>query len=277
MAEVINIVSQKGGVGKTATAFNLGIGLVREGKRVLLVDIDPQCSLTKICGLREQENIQTALHDVILKQLNGQPLEPGEGIYTGHKEGIHIVPSKKELTALESALNEIEGGTTALKQYVDTVKTDYDYVIIDAAPTLATLSVSGMAASDKLIIPVQPYYEPVAGMEELLDTYMFVRQSGLNPNLQIGGLLFTMVEGRVRFSNDIMELVEGEYGKHVKIFSSRIPRSVKVAEMSAASKSIFCRSKNKAALAYGNLTKEVLGNVREYRKEHTAKRDEPVI
>jgi len=270
MSEVIGIITQKGGVGKTATAFNLGVGLVREGKRVLLLDIDPQCTLTKVCGLREPQQIPIALHDVMLKQLNGEALSPGEGIYTGHREGVHIMPSTKELTALENALNEIDGGTLALRRYVDSVKDDYDHVIIDSGPTLATLSVSVMAASDKLIIPVQPYYEPVAGMEELLETYMFVRSSGLNPNLEIKGMVFTMVEGRVNFSREIMELVQGHYGEHVKIFGSKIPRSVIVPEMSAQSKSVFRRSTSKVAKAYENLTKEVAGHGRE-QSRHTAK------
>lgn len=267
MAEVYGVITQKGGVGKTALSFNLGTGLVREGKRVLLLDLDPQCTLTKICGLRTPEDIPVALHDVILKQLNGEVISPVDGIYTEHKEGVHILPSRQELTELEDMLRNIDEGPLALKKYVDTVKADYDYVIIDSGPTLATLSINVMAAADKLIIPIQPYYEPVAGMEQLLETYFFVRNSGLNPNLQIKGMVFTMVESRVNFSKDIMDLVQSEYGEHINILKTKIPRSSKVPELSAQGKSVFRRSTSKVAMAYENLTKEVMGIVREHERE----------
>lgn len=277
MSEVIALINQKGGVGKTTTAFNLGIGLVREGKKVLLLDTDPQCNLTQMCGHQVPDMLPSALPDVVVKTLNGEPMEPGESIIKSHKEGIHLMPANLQLSVLEQELAKLDNGPMALKQYVDQAKKDYDFVIVDSGPTLGMLSINTMTAADKLIIPVQPHFLSLKGMEQLFRSYTNIRNN-TNPNLQIKGILFSMVESRAKYSHEIMELVNGEYGEHIKVFKTSIPRSIKAAEMSTANKSIFkYRSKSGVAQAYTNLAKEVIGNVRTIEKQNTIGQREPTI
>lgn len=274
MSEVYGLLNQKGGVGKSATCFNLGVALVREGKRVLIIDADPQRTISQNFGLYTREHIPVDLNDIVAKLINGQQPEPGEGIYKNHKEGIHLLPHRKEIKKLDERFNEAVNSERVLKQYIDSVRNDYDYIIIDSPATINSVTRGVMAAADKIIIPTQPARESVDSMGDLMEAYFATRVSGLNPNLEIKGLLFTMVEGRVRFSQEIMNLVNGGYGEKVNIFMTQIPRAAAVGELCAKGKSVFCWAGGKAAkpaLAFKNLAKEVTGSVREIEKQDRTK------
>ena len=189
---VMAVVNQKGGTGKTTTCENLGVGLAKEGKKVLLVDTDPQASLTISLGYPRPDDLDITLSDMMAKVMQERPIEQGEGILH-HKEGIDLMPSNIELSGLEVSLVNAMSRETILKQYLDTVKQNYDYVLLDCMPSLGMLTVNALAASDNVIIPVQAQYLSAKGLEQLLQTINKVRRQ-INPKLKIEGILLTMVD-----------------------------------------------------------------------------------
>ena len=217
------ILNQKGGTGKTTTCENLGVGLAKEGKKVLLVDTDPQASLTISLGYPRPDDLEVSLVNSMSRE-------------------------------------------TILKQYLDTVKNQYDYVLLDCMPSLGMLTVNALAASDNVIIPVQAQYLSAKGLEQLLQTINKVRRQ-INPKLKIEGILLTMVDSRTNYAKDISTLIRDTYGTKLKVYKTDIPRSVRAEEISAEGKSIFEHDpKGKVADAYRVLTKEVLENAEKKRK-----------
>ena len=262
---VIAVVNQKGGTAKTTTVENLGIGLAREGKKVLLVDTDPQGSLTISLGYPRPDELEITLFDLLNKTINEDSVTAGEGILH-QAEGIDLIPANISLAGLEVALVNTMNRERILKQFLEPVKAKYDYVLLDCMPSLGMLTVNALAAADAALVPVQANYLSAKGLEQLLQTINKVKRQ-INPKLRIEGILLTMVDGRTNYGREISSLIRDTYGGHIKIFNSEIPRSVRAAEISAEGKSIFLHDpKGKVAEAYQNLTKEVMTNAEKRRK-----------
>ena len=266
-ATVMAVVNQKGGTGKTTTTENLGIGLAMEGKKVLVVDTDPQASLTISLGYPVPDELPVTLSDLMAKVMTEQHIEAGEGILH-HPEGIDLIPSNIELSGLEVSLVNAMSRETILRQYLDTMKKNYDFILLDCMPSLGMLTVNALAAADTVLIPVQAQYLPAKGLEQLLQTISKVRRQ-INPKLKIEGILLTMVDNRTNYAKDISSLIRESYGGKLKVYKTDIPRSVRAEEISAEGKSIFKHDpKGKVADAYRVLTKEVLNNAEKRRKHH---------
>ncbi|GHV32875.1 sporulation initiation inhibitor Soj [Clostridia bacterium] len=257
MGKTILVAARKGGVGKTTTAVSLGIGLARQGSKVLLIDADSQHSLTASLGVKEPEKLKVTLASVISEIIGESGIDTAAGIFR-HSEGVDFLPSNSTLTGIELALAPLIGRETILRQYIETVKQNYDYVIIDTAPTLDLLTINALAAADSVIIPVCPKFLDALGLEQLLKAVAQIRRQ-INPKLAVEGILLTMVDRRASHTREIVSLVENAYGGNIRIYSEQIPRSVRVSEASAEGVSIYTRDpRGKVAAAYESLVREVL-------------------
>ena len=264
-AVVLAVSNQKGGTGKTTTCENLGIGLAQEGKKVLLVDTDPQASLTVALGYPRPDDLPFTLSDAMEKVMLEQLIAPGEGLLH-HPEGVDLMPANIMLSGLEVSLVNAMNREKILKQYLDTVRREYDFILLDCMPSLGMLTVNALTAADQVLIPVQAQYLSAKGLEQLLQTISKVRRQ-INPKLKIEGILLTMVDSRTNYAKEISALIREAYGNNIKVFSTDIPRSVRAAEISAEGKSIFQHDpKGKVAEAYRILTKEVLSDAEKRRK-----------
>lgn len=266
-ATVIACVNQKGGTGKTTTCENLGAGLVMEGKKVLLVDFDPQASLSISLGYPKPEELPVTITDMMKRVVEEEGIPPGEGILH-HEEGMDLMPSSIELSGMEVSLVNTISRETVLKEYLESVKRDYDFVLLDCSPSLGMLTINAMAAADTLLIPVQASYLPAKGLEQLLQTVNKVRRQ-INPKLKIEGILLTMVDTRTNDAREISELIRNAYGGKIKVYDTEIPRSVRASEISKEGKSIFKHDPGgKVAEAYRELTREVVKNAEKRRKRN---------
>ena len=264
-ATVLAVVNQKGGTGKTTTCENLGVGLAQEGKKVLLVDVDPQGSLTISLGYPRPDDLDSTLSELMVKVMQETPLSPGEGLLH-HEEGVDLIPANISLSGIEISLVNAMSRETILKQLMDPLKRQYDFILLDCMPSLGMLTVNALAAADNVLIPVQAQYLSAKGLEQLLQTVNKVRRQ-INPKLRIEGILLTMVDGRTNYAKEISNLIRETYGSKIKVFGTDIPHSVRAAEISAEGKSIFRHDpKGKVASAYRTLAKEVIQDAEKRRK-----------
>ncbi|MBR1814506.1 MAG: ParA family protein [Lachnospiraceae bacterium] len=264
-AVITAVTNQKGGTGKTTTCENLGIGLAREGKKVLLIDADPQGSLTVALGFPNPDLISVTLSDLMMRVMQDEPAFPGEGVLH-HPEGVDLIPANIMLAGTEAALVNAKSRETVLKQVLEGEKKNYDHILLDCMPSLGMLTINALAAADQVIIPVQANYLSAKGLEQLLNTISKVHQQ-INPKLKIEGIFLTMVDGQTNNAKEISRLIRDTYGGKIRVYDTEIPRSVRAAEISAEGKSIFLYDpKGKVAEGYRELTKEVMKNVQKARK-----------
>lgn len=267
--EIIAIANQKGGVGKTTTTFNLGAALASQGKRVLLIDADPQGNLTTYMGWTEDE-LSVTLNDLLINTLNDRK----NNFYScikHHSENLDLIPSDIQLSSIEMTLVGAMSREYTMRNSIKELKEKYDYILIDTQPALGMLTINALASADKVIIPLQPQYLAAKGMTQLLSTIIKIRQQ-INPNIKIDGIVLTIVDKRTNLTKDIYNQLQENYGSAIKIYDTQVPRAIKVAESTAHGKSIFTYDKNsKVAEAYSSLAKEVLIDGKERHKNANSK------
>ena len=252
--KVIAIANQKGGVGKTTTTLNLGIGLANQGKKILLIDADSSADLSEWL---DKENANITLSNKLFDVISNNSTLTVEGIQS-HREGIDILPADKRLADLELTMVSAFDREKAMRKYINEVRKDYDFVLIDCSPSLGLISLNALAAADSVIIPVQAHYMPAKDMTKLLSTISQVKKY-INPKLKVDGILLTLVDNRTNLAKSTADSVRENFGARIKIFDSQIPFAIKSAESAAKKKSIFKYApKSPVAESYNALTKEVL-------------------
>ena len=254
-AKIIAMVNQKGGVGKTTSTLNLGVGLAKQGHKVLPVDSDPQGSLTISMGIQDPDSLTHTLATAMLAEIHDMELT--ESAIIAHNEGLDLLPANIELSGVEMSLFNAMSRETIMRNVLGQVKSKYDYILVDCMPSLGLMTINALAAADSVIIPSQPNFLSSKGLNLLLRSVSRVRKQ-INPKLRIDGILFTMVDNRTNNAKEIISSMRSAVGDNIRVFQTEIPRSVRAAEAAQEGKSIYAYDKNgRVAEAYAALSKEV--------------------
>lgn len=250
MGRVIAIANQKGGVGKTTTTINLSACLAEKGKKILVIDTDPQGNTTSGFGL-EKNDIENTIYELLLGEISIE-----ESIIKNAVEGVDIIPSNVNLAAVEIELIGVDKKEFILRNEVEWVKDRYDFIIIDCPPSLSLLTINSMTTADTVLVPIQCEYYALEGLSQLIHTINLV-QERLNPNLQIEGVVFTMYDVRTNLSNQVVENVKENLD--TKIYETMIPRNIRLAEAPSYGIPInMYDSKSAGAESYRKLAKEII-------------------
>ncbi|SMC63028.1 ParA family protein [Papillibacter cinnamivorans] len=270
--KIIAITNQKGGVGKTTTAVNLGVGLARTGKKVLLVDADPQGSLTVSLGVKTPDELPISIATLMQDIIDDKAIPEDYGIIH-HPEGVDLIPSNIELSAFEVGLINVMSREYVLRDTLELLKQNYDHILIDCMPSLGMMTINALVAADSVMIPSQASYLSTKGLYLLMRSITKVKRQ-INPKLRIDGVLLTMVDSRTNNAKTIINSLR-QTGDNLRIFDAEIPFSVRAAETSIEGKSIFAHDgSGKVACAYEQLTKEVLDN--EQRQNNRSRSEERI-
>ena len=251
MGRIIAIANQKGGVGKTTTSINLSASLAAKGKKVLVIDTDPQGNTTSGFGIEKNE-LEDTIYELILGECSIR-----DCIISNVIKNVSVVPSNVNLAAAEIELIGVDKKEFILKNEVDYVKDDYDFIIIDCPPSLNMLTINSMTTADSVLVPIQCEYYALEGLSQLIHTINLV-QERLNPNLQMEGVVFTMYDVRTKLSNQVVENVKENLD--TKIYETMIPRNIRLAEAPSYGIPInMYDSKSAGAESYRKLAKEIVG------------------
>lgn len=254
----IAVANQKGGTGKTATTVSLGVALARLGKRVLLVDADPQGDLTKSLGWKAPDELEVTLASHLAAAIEGEGLSPRDGILA-HSEGVDLMPSNIDLAGMEMPVLMAMSREQLMNIWLSPLKADYDFILIDCAPTLGIIPVNAFVAADSVLIPVSAEYLPASAMADLTKTIRRARRQ-INPALSVEGILVTLYDCRNNLARDTEQAIREDYGGKYRVFDAVVPRAVSAAESPAIGVSIFAHDADgKAARAYERLAEEVVG------------------
>lgn len=267
--EVIAIANQKGGVGKTVTSMNLGVSLSQNGKKVLLIDHDPQGNLTSACGYRDRKLYSLSINDVYKGVINDLSI-PIDELILQTDEGVDLIPANLDFSGMDLMLTNVMSRETVLKRFVSTISDRYDYIIIDTNPTLGLLPINALTTSTSVIIPVQAEPFAVDGMGALLQSVFNVKKF-FNPDLKISGVVITMADERTNLCKQINSQIREQYGNHIRIFNTVIPRRTKTSESTGIGESsLKYDPSGDASLAYLKLSKEVVRNDQKERQRHSS-------
>lgn len=257
MSRVIAVANQKGGVGKTALASNLGVGLAKSGKKVLVIDADPQGNLTSSLGIDNADELDNTLASFIEREIKEDQINPTEYILQ-NDEGVDVMPCNIKLAGMDYLMMNALSREHLLDAFVSSVRDGYDYILIDCSPSLNLVTINVLTAADSVIIPVEASYLSMAGLQQLLASIGSTKRK-LNRKLEVEGIVINKVNTRTNHEKDIVEKLREAYGSAIKVFDVMIPESVRAKECTAYGVSIYKHDpKGKVAKAFEELTKEVL-------------------